>query len=410
MPVPKFGTTKYVFIACLLLAFGSMIAVFILQLGLMRSMISGIQITKEHFTNSLKINGKEKTLRRKPGTKMIMFWTTRGNRKNWFGFSEAVTTLPMSRIAKCSNRDCIFTSNHSRIKEADMVLFYQNENHLSWPPVHYPQQDYGHYIIEAPCWNRGSRYLDQYEGKINLTINFRYDADVYAPYNAIVPVKSVKTYKPGIPHEYKTKMVVWPVSHCLTLSHREDYVTELSRYIDVDIYGACGKRKCRKYNQGYCMKQWEREYMFYISFENCLCEDYITEKTFRPLQYEIIPVVLGGGNYSRDVPPHSVINARDFNSPKDLADFLTHLAADEQRYRSYFKWKTHYRIVGGVPQFLCRLCNALHEDKFPRPLAKTSYADYWLGSNGERCDNNLVPSMKRQQGWKAVEPELNKTI
>jgi alpha-1,3-fucosyltransferase len=149
-------------------------------------------------------------------------------------------------------------------------------------------------------------------------------------------------------------MAVWPVSHCLTLSHREDYVTELSRYIDVDIYGACGKRKCNKNNQTSCMKQWERKYMFYLSFENCLCEDYITEKTFRPLNYEIIPVVLGGGNYSRDIPPHSVINAKDFNSPKDLADFLINLAADEQRYRSYFKWKTHYRIIGGVQQFLCR--------------------------------------------------------
>ena len=102
------------------------------------------------------------------------------------------------------------------------------------------------------------------------------------------------------------------------------------------------------------MKQWERKYMFYLTFENCLCEDYITEKTFRPLNYEIIPVVLGGGNYSRDMPPHSVINAKDFNSPKDLADFLINLAADEQRYRSYFKWKTHYRIIGGVQQFLCR--------------------------------------------------------
>ena len=233
----------------------------------------------------------------------------------------------------------IFVSNLRQLVESRFGI-------PNWPQLHYSHQDYGHYIIEAPCWNGGSRYLDQYEGKINLTINFRYDPDV--------PVKSVKTYKPDIPHDNKIKMAVWPVSHCLTLSHREDYVTELSRYIDVDIYGACGKRKCNKNNQTSCMKQWERKYMFYLSFENCLCEDYITEKTFRPLNYEIIPVVLGGGNYSRDIPPDSVINAKDFNSPKDLADFLINLAADEQRYRSYFKWKTHYRIIGGVQQFLCR--------------------------------------------------------
>ena len=149
-------------------------------------------------------------------------------------------------------------------------------------------------------------------------------------------------------------MIVWPVSHCHTDSLREDYVKELSKYIDVDIYGACGKYNCSRNDQSWCMKEWESKYLFYLSFENSICEDYITEKTFQPLRYELIPVVLGGGNYSRDTPPHSVVNARDFESPKDLANFLIHLAADEQRYRSYFKWKTHYKIVGGVHWFLCR--------------------------------------------------------
>lgn len=36
----------------------------------------------------------------------------------------------------------------------------------------------------------------------------------------------------------KTKKVAWFVSNCGTLNKREDYVKELSKYIDVDIYGS----------------------------------------------------------------------------------------------------------------------------------------------------------------------------
>ena len=177
---------------------------------------------------------------------------------------------------------------------------------------------------------------------------------MYVPYGSVIPKESANVYQPRIPHRNKTKMAVWPVSHCSTYSRREDYVRELSKYIDVDIYGACGKYHCSRSSQQSCMKEWERKYMFYLSFENSICEDYITEKVFWPLQYELIPVVLGGGNYSRDMPPHSVINARDFNSPKHLAEFLLRLAADEQRYRSYFEWKSRYRLGYHVELFICR--------------------------------------------------------
>ena len=36
------------------------------------------------------------------------------------------------------------------------------------------------------------------------------------------------------------------VSHCETESKREDYVMQLGKYIEVDIYGKCGLPKCEK--------------------------------------------------------------------------------------------------------------------------------------------------------------------
>ena len=62
--------------------------------------------------------------------------------------------------------------------------------------------------------------------------------------------------------------------------------------------------------------------MFYLSFENSLCEDYVTEKLWAWLRRDIVPVVMGQANYSAIVPPHSVINALDFSEPRDLANYL----------------------------------------------------------------------------------------
>ena len=57
-------------------------------------------------------------------------------------------------------------------------------------------------------------------------------------------------------------------------------------------------------------------FRFYISFENAICKDYITEKTFNALKLNTIPIVLGGVNYTSVLPPGSFINAAEFVSPQ----------------------------------------------------------------------------------------------
>jgi len=43
------------------------------------------------------------------------------------------------------------------------------------------------------------------------------------------------------------------------------------------------------------------QYKFYLAFENSLCTDYITEKFYQTLNRDIIPVVMGGGQYDLHV-------------------------------------------------------------------------------------------------------------
>lgn len=59
-----------------------------------------------------------------------------------------------------------------------------------------------------------------------------------------------------------------------------------------------------------------------MAFENSLCVDYITEKFFKVLNYNVIPVVLNGVNMSAIAPPNSYIDLKDFeNIPGELLTF-----------------------------------------------------------------------------------------
>ena len=70
----------------------------------------------------------------------------------------------------------------------------------------------------------------------------------------------------------------------------------------VDVFGKCGPNKCPGTNSGVvsgeCGRLLEREYMFYLAFENSKCDDYVTEKFFATAKMDIVPIVMGGSNYS----------------------------------------------------------------------------------------------------------------
>ena len=99
------------------------------------------------------------------------------------------------------------------------------------------------------------------------------------------------------------------VSNCVTDSRREDYVRQMRQYITVDVYGACGDLTCQHdWENPACSRMLgrsiymnfidlqhtisERDYMFYLAFENSICVDYVTEKLFRTLELDLEPHIL----------------------------------------------------------------------------------------------------------------------
>ena len=73
----------------------------------------------------------------------------------------------------------------------------------------------------------------------------------------------------------------------------------MQKYMNVDLFGRCGRKcpeKFRNDSTGNCKQIIATEYKFYLAFENSICKDYVTEKFFAILKYNIIPVVLNGGS------------------------------------------------------------------------------------------------------------------
>jgi hypothetical protein len=74
-------------------------------------------------------------------------------------------------------------------------------------------------------------------------------------------------------------------------------------------------------------------YKFAIIYENAIAPGYVTEKIFDCLRSECIPIYLGAPNISEILPADLFIDRRNFNSNRELLDFL--LKINEDEYLSY---------------------------------------------------------------------------
>lgn len=79
-------------------------------------------------------------------------------------------------------------------------------------------------------------------------------------------------------------------------------------------------------------------FKFYFAFENCLCEDYVSEKVWQALVAGSVPVFWGDPSW-RSFPENSVIYSTDFETLDDLAAHLQAVAADEKLYAQYHAWR-----------------------------------------------------------------------
>jgi glycoprotein 3-alpha-L-fucosyltransferase len=179
---------------------------------------------------------------------------------------------------KCPVNNCQLTDSRRAAHSADAVLFRQNPR-FPWfrrPP----SQIWILYLLEAPYFTPSLR---KFNGHFNWTASYRHDSDIVAPYEKFVKHnKTISNILPKMTKNYaegKTKKIAWFVSNCRATNNRLEYAKELSKFMQVDIFGKCGDKKCPR-GQNSCSEMLNKDYKFYLSFENSNCRDYITEKFF----------------------------------------------------------------------------------------------------------------------------------
>lgn len=195
--------------------------------------------------------------------------------------------------------------------------------------------------------------------------------------------------------------VAFVQSICDTSSGRNEYIKELMKYIDVDSYGGCLHNKDLPHEltddylntiQSEAFYRFFARYKFMIAYENGVCEDYISEKFWRPLVMGNIPIYFGSPTIKDWQPTKkSVIYISDFASPKALADYLKRLDANDHEYNTYLdhKYSMLHPITNDLLKttlldrdfesdnhfelFECFICNRIHDDNFQSIADGTHY-------------------------------------
>lgn len=289
-------------------------------------------------------------------TKTILLWTPWNGVRNTINYYSLQIGNRSFVKYNCPNAKCIATRNRKNLNKSDVVLFHLLDTKPSdLPDFRTSEQLWILYNLEPPWLIKRKVYqLQNLSSLFNWTMSYRSDSNVVAKYGFIVPSES----RNSTLFYNKTRNVVWFVSDCITGSKREEYVKELSNYIDVDIFGRCGNHKCFPAQSDVCYQKVLQKYKFYLSFENAICKDYVTEKFFNVFNYDIVPVVFGAASYSSIAPEGTFIDATQYPRPRELAATLHTISKDENLYKNFLLKKQSFKSY--LDPWMCRLCNNLH--------------------------------------------------
>ncbi|CAH2106209.1 unnamed protein product [Euphydryas editha] len=313
----------------------------------------------------------------------------------------------------CSFTNCFVTSNRLYLGDYtkfDVIAFAGPEVRLmnkqgfydQLPKRRSPHQKYAFASIESA--DNYPMCSDSFDGFFNWTWTYRLDSEAKWGYIAIrdsknnligpkkdmnwIKLEDMKPVSDDLKNKLrgKTKAAAWFVSNCYSRSEREAFAwnlkIQLASYdLKVDVYGECGSMKCPRNKEDECNKMIEKDYYFYLSFENSFAEDYVTEKLLHPLKNYAVPIVYGGANYTRFMPDGIYLNARELG-PKKLSRKMYELIQEPEKYADFFRWRNHYsyhrRDESIETDDYCRFCSMLNEED----LVKTksvykNFKEWW---------------------------------
>lgn len=237
----------------------------------------------------------------------------------------------------CSFQNCFMTSNKTYLKSVSdfkAIVFNQRslgvgrwKNHV--PEKRSPKQKYIFFSMLpaiTPICNNES------DGFFNWTWSYKRYSDIKTPFievrnmsNIVVgPILDDSREIRAITNEStvdfdsvidlttedfsdsqhgkpnKTKTLVIYFTNCNIPLNVRLYVMKLKKILKkndhiFDIFG-CGYRECPKDG---CLRAIERDYYFYLVYQNYNTEDYVTEEVLKAYDHNAVPIVIGGSDYSR---------------------------------------------------------------------------------------------------------------
>ncbi|VVD04032.1 unnamed protein product [Leptidea sinapis] len=333
--------------------------------------------------------------------KYILQWTSK-SRPPFYHMGEGNSAFIEN---KCKYTNCYVTDDRNYFpNETDFDAIAFNGMDVSGispaqiPKLRSTKQKYVFGAMEsADNFPLCAQYLD---GFFNWTWTYRLDSDIRWEYIKIFDMNKTLV-GPKINMEWpaemkplneelkeklsnKTKAVAWFVSHCVTKGKREAYVKKLKKNLSkfgwtVDIYGKCGNLECPRKDEK-CKDLLERNYYFYLSFENSFAEDYVTEKLLNALNNNVVPIVYGAADYTRYLPNGSYLDAMILG-PTKLATEINDIIKNKTRYYDYFRWKNHFVYEQADKPSVCNLCEWLNnEEKFNEFSVWNNFRTWWNGA------------------------------
>ncbi|KFP24686.1 Alpha-(1,3)-fucosyltransferase 10 [Colius striatus] len=316
--------------------------------------------------------------------------------------------------SQCGEDVCLFTVNktyqHSRMTRA--FLFYGTDFSIDSLPL--PRKDYHDWALfheESPK-NNYKLFHKPTITLFNHTATFSRHSHLPLTTQYLEDIEVLKSLRYMIPLQMKNSLrkrlapLVYVQSDCNSPSDRDSYVRELMCHIEVDSYGEClhNRHLPPHLRNPTAMDDEEfhkilAQYKFILAFENAVCEDYITEKLWRPLKLGVVPVYFGSPTIVDWLPSNkSAILVSSFSHPQELAHYIKTLDTNDQEYESYLQWKLRGDISNP------RLLTVMKERKWGvQDITQDNYIDTFecmvcnrVWENIRRREKGLLP-----QRWEA---------
>ncbi|RNA33751.1 Alpha-(1-3)-fucosyltransferase 6-like [Brachionus plicatilis] len=262
--------------------------------------------------------------------------------------SEKTSNARYTLMDKCLYKNCFFSCDKSLAMQSDALLFHttdlghENSENLNSHLFDFERNPAQIWLLWNDEANHVSNKIDSL--RFNWTISYNSMSEAsFCTYGCLTETDATidqLKFENFVSDEFKKRQntILWMVSNCGAKA-RLKIVEKLALYNKIEIHGKCVH--LIEFKDEKCPRNSECE-------KNSLSRNYITEKFWRSLDFNLIPIVFQPNkeHYERIAPANSFIHLADFGyDSKKLSDYLNLVSEDLNLYAKYFEWKKYYKAA-----------------------------------------------------------------